>query len=62
MVATLTRLLGVRNLTWVEDVVQAKDLKERRTHGLEYRKDCIAAEGGRCSLKVFTVRNSSVSR
>jgi len=46
MVATLTRLLGVRNLTWVEDVVQAKDLKERRTHGLEYRKDCIAAEGG----------------
>ena len=40
----VTRLLGVSNLTLAEDVVQAKDLKEGRTHGLEYRKNCIAAE------------------
>jgi len=46
MVATMARLLGVSHLTRAEDVVQAKDLKEGRTHGLEYRKNCIAAEGG----------------
>ena len=57
MVATTARLPGVSNLTWAEGVVQAKDLKECRTHGLDYRKNCIAAEGGavfieRCLLYV----------